>query len=161
MKVFLDFDNHSCKVVKEKYEKPIPLSGWIRKYGGDPSSTLLYKIKKELNKKGWNIIKKRMNKDGYLTSEERQYLVTREKNGNNFCIYDGLYDIRDAREEYNKLGEIILNLDCENGFEYKEMNPYSKNTKELLEQHPEFFNETLKFMETKIKALKSLKKEKE
>lgn len=116
MKVELNFESGKCIVIKEEGDKSIPVSGWIKTYGGDPSSTLLYNIKKILNKRGYNLIKKRMSKDGHLTSEEKQYLVTRNKRGQNFCIYDSQYDIRDAREDFNIEGKVVLSIECETDY---------------------------------------------
>ena len=58
-------------------------------------------------------MKKRMWKDGHLTDEYRQYLVTRNRKGGNFCIYDNFYAVRDAREEYNKKGEVTLQIETD------------------------------------------------
>jgi hypothetical protein len=72
---------------------------------------LYYKIKGILNEQGYGpLIKKRMWKDGHLVDVERQYLVTRNRKGGNFCIYDHLYATRDAREEYNKDGEVTFRI---------------------------------------------------
>jgi len=40
-----------------------------------------------------------------------------------------------------------------------EMNPYDKDTAELLERNPEFFDELLQVMEQNVKRLKKMKKE--
>jgi len=40
-----------------------------------------------------------------------------------------------------------------------EMNGYSKDTKEMCERHPDFFDRVLRFMEEEVKQLKRLKKE--
>lgn len=42
-----------------------------------------------------------------------------------------------------------------------EMNPHSKETKRLMESHPEFFDNLLKHMENNVKELKKMKKEKQ
>lgn len=117
MKVELDFKQKECRVIKESGDKNIALSGWVKDDGGDPNSRLYYHIQQILNKEGYKIIKKRMWKDGHLVDAERQYLATRNPKGQNFCIYDNLYAIRDAREEYNKEGKVTLCLDPEVGFE--------------------------------------------
>ena len=40
-----------------------------------------------------------------------------------------------------------------------EMNPYSKTTKNLMENHPEFFDNMLRHLEDTVKELKRIKKE--
>ncbi len=42
-------------------------------------SKLLHAIKKELNKQGYDLVKKRMAKDGHLVDDMQQYLRTRKK----------------------------------------------------------------------------------
>jgi len=111
MRVDLDFNSKVCLVKKEEGDKSIPISGWIRQYGGDPSSILLYKVKRILQKRGYKIVKTRMCKDGHLTDAERQYLVTRYKHTFNFCILDNLYQLRDARDDYNKNGYVTLAIE--------------------------------------------------
>jgi hypothetical protein len=40
-----------------------------------------------------------------------------------------------------------------------EMNPFSKETKRIMENHSDFFDDLLKHMETTVKELKKMKKE--
>ena len=99
------------KVFKEKkdpkfYGKYSHYQGW-----GSGESKLLYHIKKELNKIGFDVIKKRMCKDGHMVSEEQQYIRTRKMSGQrSFYIYDSHYSIRNLADDWNKNGEIELRM---------------------------------------------------
>ena len=73
-------------------------------------SRLLYAIKNQLNKDGWDLIKKRMHKDGHLMAEMQQYLRTRKPTGNpdkDIYIYNGFWQIRGAEEDFNA-GNLVL-----------------------------------------------------
>lgn len=73
-------------------------------------SRLLYAIKNQLNNQGFDLIKKRMHKDGHLVSEMQQYLRTRKPTGNSnkdICIYNGFWQIRGAEEDFNQ-GQVVL-----------------------------------------------------
>jgi len=89
-----------CKVTRESTDKKL--------YN---ESLLLHKIKLELIKQGYDVIKKRMWKDGHLYGHDNtQYIRTRNKKAKDFMmIYDGNYAIRFNYEDYNK-GELILNI---------------------------------------------------
>src|SRR3990172_5756801 len=82
----------SFKVFKEKkdpkfYGKYSHYQGW-----GSGESKLLYHIKKELNKIGFDVIKRKM-------SGQRS-----------FYIYDSHYSIRNLADDWNKNGEIELRM---------------------------------------------------
>lgn len=67
-------------------------------------SRLLYTIKNQLNAEGWDLVKKRMHKDGHLMAEMQQYLRTRKPTGNpnrDIYIYNGFWQIRGAEEDFN------------------------------------------------------------
>jgi hypothetical protein len=70
-------------------------------------STFLYHIKNELIENGYDVIKKRMHKDGHLMGDEStQYIRDRKCK---FAIYDGDYAIRLLHDDYNELGQVTLN----------------------------------------------------
>lgn len=79
-------------------------------------SHFLYHVKKCLIKMGYDVIKKRMAKDGHLVCDYQQYIrsrkLTNDKSG--IAIYSGHYAIYDAGHEFNKDGNITLQL--ERGF---------------------------------------------
>ena len=75
----------------------------VRNAAGE--SRLLYAIKNQLNKNGWDLIKKRMNKDGHLVSDLQQYLRTKKPSGNyntDIYIFNDYWQIRGIEEDFNK-----------------------------------------------------------
>ena len=79
--------------------------GW---YGAE--SRLLHHIKLILNQRGYNLIKRRMWKDGHMVGTEfTQYLRSRHMKGTpSFCIYHANYAIEISAELYNVLGRVEL-----------------------------------------------------
>ncbi len=79
--------------------------GW---YGAE--SRLLHHVKLILNRRGYDLIKKRMWKDGHLFgTEHTQYLRSRSsKSVPSLCIYHADYAIEIAVEVFNKLGGVEL-----------------------------------------------------
>lgn len=75
-------------------------------------SHLLHRIKVELIALGFDVIKKRMWRDGHLVGDNQQYIRTRKPTGDgqSIAVYDGSYAIRDAAQAYNKDGRITLTL---------------------------------------------------
>ena len=103
----LEFRNHCLSVIREENDP--------KYYGtrnGEGESNLLYAIKNELNKQGYDLIKKRMWKDGHLVDDMQQYLRTRVKGKGkaDIYIYSGFWATRGANEDFNN-GEVILNVD--------------------------------------------------
>lgn len=68
-------------------------------------SQLLHHIKLELKKNGFDVIKKRMYKDGHLVSDNQFYL--RDRKGK-FCIFDQAFAIRNLASDYNNDNEVYL-----------------------------------------------------
>jgi hypothetical protein len=101
----LSFDGNTLNVKREDNDP---------KYYGNVSgeSNLLHAIKKELNQRGYDLIKKRMWKDGHLVDDLQQYLRTRKKGSGkaDIYIYSVFWAIRGANEDFNK-GEVSLNVD--------------------------------------------------
>jgi len=72
---------------------------------------LLYQIKRELQKLGFDVIKKRMWKDGHMVSDHCQYIRSRNvKVADAFMIWDSEYAVRDLAEDYRKRGYVTLSL---------------------------------------------------
>ena len=110
MIVKLDFKNHVCTVTRENGDPRFHSSGWAQ-----AESTFLYHVLQEVKKQGYDVIKKRMWKDGHLVDDTQQYIRTRkwgrvDSQSNEFAIYNSEYDIYDACEEFNTSGEIRLYL---------------------------------------------------
>ena len=94
-----------CKVTREEGDKK-----YYGVIGGKGESNLLHAIKNELNKQGYDLIKKRMWKDGHLVDDMQQYLRTRKKGAGKADIYihNDMWNIRGAEEFYNERGEVEL-----------------------------------------------------
>ena len=82
--------------------------GW---YGAE--SRLLHHVQKTLNQRGYDLIKKRMWKDGHMFgSDQSQYLRSRDLRGaESLCIYHANQAIEIAAEVFNKLGLVELAVD--------------------------------------------------
>ena len=109
MIVEFNFEKKFCKVTKEKGDKKFSASNWA-----DAESTFLYHVLQILKDKGYDLIKKRMWKDGHLVDDSQQYIRSRSKGKNAFCIWNGKNAIYDAGKFFNGLavGE-VLELDVE------------------------------------------------
>jgi len=110
MKIKLDFENHVCIVTREDGDPKFRRSGWAL-----PESTFLYHVQQELKKQGYDVIKKRMWKDGHMVDDTQQYVRTRrwgsDPLGNTeFAIYNTCYAVYDAGEEFDIYGEVNLGL---------------------------------------------------
>lgn len=78
-------------------------------------SALLYRIKTELNKFGFDFIKKRMAKDGHLADESQQYIRSRKPGKHesaafwwaNYAIYPAYRDYNDGRVTLSAVFDIF------------------------------------------------------
>lgn len=87
----------------------------IRRDDNDPrpsnESHLLYQIKRELQKQGFDVIKKRMWKDGHMVSDFCQYIRSRNvKAPDAFMLWDSEYAVRDLAQDYRKRGFVTLTI---------------------------------------------------
>ena len=74
-------------------------------------SSLLHALKNELNKRGFDFIKKRMWKDGHLVNDMQQYLRERKPvNGCQLGIYNDAWAIEGANDAYNDRGCVTLSV---------------------------------------------------
>ena len=81
----------------------------VRNAAGE--SAFLHTLKKELNKQGYDFIKKRMWKDGHMMDEIQQYLRERKTvKGRMLCIFNTFWMIRGANEDFNE-GKVVLGVD--------------------------------------------------
>jgi len=70
-------------------------------------SHLLYAIKQELIEMGFDVIKKRMWKDGHLVGEEQQYIRSREWwKEDAFSIHNSNWAIVGIERDWNELGKV-------------------------------------------------------
>ena len=81
------------------------LPGW---YGAE--SRLLHHVLRILNARGYDLIKKRMWRDGHMVgTEHTQYLRSRNVRGMpSLCIYHADHAVEIAAEVFNKLGRVEL-----------------------------------------------------
>ena len=103
----LRFDGNCLIVTREEGD---PKYYGVRNAAGE--SRLLYAIKKQLNTGEWDLIKKRMHKDGHLVSEMQQYLRSRKPSGNpnkDIAIYNAFWQIEGIEVRFNA-GEVCLEV---------------------------------------------------
>jgi hypothetical protein len=103
----LEFKGNTLHVTREENDPK-----YYGDHNGKGESHLLHAIKNELNKQGYDLIKKRMGKDGHLVDDLQQYLRTRKKGAGiaDIYIYSGFWALRGANEDFNN-GEVSLNVD--------------------------------------------------
>jgi hypothetical protein len=105
-----------CVIVTREKSDPV-FSGIVNAAG---ESRLLYHIKNILNKQGYDLIKKRMWRDGHLMDEMQQYLRTRKKTGDpkrDIYIWNTNWNVEGAEVDFNTRGETKLAI------EYDVFNP--------------------------------------
>lgn len=102
----LKIQGNTLKVTREKGDPSCRRSEW-----GSAESRLLYHIQQKLNAQGYDLIKKRMWKDGHLVDEDKLYLRSRKftkNHSHNIAIMNGNFAIYDAGEVFTKEGEVEL-----------------------------------------------------
>jgi hypothetical protein len=100
MKVIVEKGIGKVTIIKEHGDPIFRYSGW-----SNPESCFLHRVKKELLKQGFDCIKKRMWRDGYMVGDTVQYIRdTKHK----WCIWNSSYAIYDAGEKFNKEGICVL-----------------------------------------------------
>jgi hypothetical protein len=98
MKVTLN--KYNCEVSRQDTDP--------KRFGNE--STLMHHVKLELISMGYDVIKKRMWKDGHLVDDTQQYIRSRAiKTDKDFYIYSGVYALRDLSDDWNKEGKVIFN----------------------------------------------------
>jgi hypothetical protein len=106
--MLLEFKNNKLVVTREESDPK-----YYGNYNAAGESRLLYAIKTELNKQGFNLIKKRMWKDGHMVDDCQQYLrpknnkITSEKN---IAIYWNNFAIEGANDAFNR-GSVELSIE--------------------------------------------------
>ena len=101
-----------CKVTKEPGDIVYRNGGFAGGNAGE--SRLLYHVKNILNKQGYDLIKKRMWKDGHMVDDRQQYLRARRKTGDtnkDIVIYNNSWTIRGAEVAFNEGGVAYLTVD--------------------------------------------------
>lgn len=109
MIVKLDLENHECVVTKEKGDPYFSNSGY-----SDAESRFLHHVKLKLIEQGYDVIKKRMWKDGHMVDDTQQYIRTRKtKAVPFFYIYNANYALFDLGRYFNAHDEIYLRVEVE------------------------------------------------
>lgn len=104
----LEMGESILKVIKEPGD--LRFSGMKNAAG---ESRLLYHIKNILNTRGYDLIKKRMWKDGHLVDDIQQYLRARKRSGDpkkDIYIWNHNWCIRGAEEYLNEYGQVDLSV---------------------------------------------------
>ena len=96
MKVDLDWERGKVEIIREAGD---PTFYGVRDAGGE--SRLLFATKTILNQQGYELIKKRMWKDGHLVDELQQYLRTKKGVTPAFAIWNDRWAIEGAEVDYN------------------------------------------------------------
>lgn len=94
-----------CKVTREAGDPKLRNGGW-----GTADSRFFYLLKKVLNARGFDLVKKQMCRDGHMISEGQFYLRARKYVKNprhNIAILDHRYCLRSVAEDFNK-GDVVL-----------------------------------------------------
>jgi hypothetical protein len=97
-----------CIVRRTKDDPTFKDSEW-----GSAESQLLYRIKGILNKRGYELIKKRMWRDGHLMDDNQLYLRTKKPSGKpskDIYIYNSNWAVEGAEVDFNKKGETVLTV---------------------------------------------------
>ena len=96
MKVDLDWERGKVEIIREAGDQTFY---GVRDARGE--SRLLFATKTILNQQGYELIKKRMWKDGHLVDELQQYLRTKKGVTPAFAIWNDRWAIEGAEVDYN------------------------------------------------------------
>jgi hypothetical protein len=108
----------NCRKPKETHAgRKCLLEPTMYEKGDDPKyyndSTLLHQVKKALIAQGYDVIKKRMQKDGHMYGDETtQYIRTRGKRPgpDSFYVWDRHYAVRTLYQRWNEDGGLRLEI---------------------------------------------------
>ena len=96
----LIFEERKLRVIREPKD---PKYYGIKNAKGE--SLLLYAILQKMRSMGYDVIKKRMWKDGHLVDEMQQYIRMRDCSR---CWFNNNWAIRGLDEYFNEFGEAVL-----------------------------------------------------
>ena len=104
----------SCYVYKQDcdpvFRPTRGVSSWSAPGWFGAESRLLHHVQRSLNQRGYDLLKKRMWRDGHLFgTEHTQYLRSRDLRGaQSLCIYHANHPIEIAAELFNRIGLVEL-----------------------------------------------------
>lgn len=110
MKITLNIDPNTgdgtCLVEREPGDRRYRRGG----FGGTAESHFLHHVKQALVKQGYDVIKKRMHRDGHMVDEFQQYLRERTVRKGKRCLTlrNGSWALYDAGERFNEDGRVEL-----------------------------------------------------
>ncbi len=104
----VELGTHTCTVEREPGDPKFRDGRW-----GSGESRLLYHVKRVLNARGHDLIKKRIQADGHLMGDETtQYLRSRNiRKAPVLAIYDSNWQLRNSAEEFNRTGRVVLKVE--------------------------------------------------
>ena len=113
--MIVKIEGSTLTAIREKGDPRFTRSNWCP----DAESTLLYHIKNILNKRGFDLIKTRMCKDGHMVDDMQHYLRTRKPTHDpqkDVMIYNPSWAIAGEEERFNKGQEAQFTIiyDCFN-----------------------------------------------
>jgi len=112
----VEMKGNYCIVTREPGDPKFRNTGWGAN-GNQGESRLLYHLKNLLNSMGYDLIKKRVQKDGHMMGDQyMQYLRTRKPSGNpnkDIYIFNHRYAIQGAEVNFNERGETILAVETD------------------------------------------------
>lgn len=98
----IEWGEHSVTLRREPDD---PRYHGVRNAAGE--SRLLYALRNTLREAGYDVIKKRMWRDGHMVDDLQQYVRTRSKRAG-FMIYNGRFMIEGAERAWNEDGYVRL-----------------------------------------------------
>jgi hypothetical protein len=104
----VEIKNNVCVIISEPDDPKF--YGTVNAAG---ESRLLFHVKKILNDRGYDLIKKRMHKDGHLVSDMQQYLRTRKPSGDpqkDIYIWNSMWAVAGANDYLNANGMVTLSV---------------------------------------------------
>lgn len=104
MRVTINDDKTRCTIESEPGDPAFRDGGW-----GDGESRLLYHVKLALREQGYDMVKKRMWKDGHMVDERQQYLRTR-KGKPILAIWNDRWVIEGADDILRRDGHVSLTM---------------------------------------------------
>ena len=94
-------------VIVSEYDKRINVIQDTTKEKYQNESIFLHHVKKALIAQGFDVIKKRMWKDGHLVDDTQQYIRMRDCS---WCIYNSIYAVSGANTRFMRYGNIIFQM---------------------------------------------------
>ena len=102
----VELEDSTCVVLRSGND---PKYYGTRRAAGE--SKLLHALKMELNKRGFDFIKKRMWRDGHMVDDMQQYIRERRPvGGRQLCIFNNAWATEGANDAYNDRGCVTLSV---------------------------------------------------